>query len=199
VIRMVHIILVETSPVIIRGMESLLEMLQLRHKITITHSLEETGQACDRSNPDLVIANPLMFYHNTRAFHSLKCRHASVKWIGLVYSHYDPALLSLFDEIIAVTDHESKILSTISGLLSDNHKTTLYTSAEILSERETDVLKLLAQGMANKEIADKLNISVNTVITHRKKITQKTGIKTISGLTIYAVTQKMISVDDFNK
>ena len=66
---------------------------------------------------------------------------------------------------------------------------------EILTERETDVLKLLAKGLANKEIAEKLNISINTVITHRKNISQKTGIKSVSGLTIYAVVQKLISID----
>ena len=62
----------------------------------------------------------------------------------------------------------------------------------VLSERETDVLVHLASGKSNKEIADLLHISINTVITHRKNISQKTGIKTVSGLTIYAVVQKLI-------
>ena len=70
-------------------------------------------------------------------------------------------------------------------------------SKEILTERETDVLKHLADGKSNKEIADKLNISINTVITHRKNISQKTGIKSVSGLTIYAVVQNLISLDNF--
>ena len=66
---------------------------------------------------------------------------------------------------------------------------------DILSGRKKDVLQLLATGLSNKEIADKLNISIHTVISHRKNITQKTGIKTVSGLTIYAVTQNLISID----
>ena len=56
-----------------------------------------------------------------------------------------------------------------------------------LSNREIDVLKLIAQGFINKEIADKLNISLNTVLSHRKNITSKLGIKTVSGLTFYAI------------
>ena len=68
---------------------------------------------------------------------------------------------------------------------------------DTITERETDVLKLLAEGKSNKEIADKLNISINTVITHRKNISQKTGIKSVSGLTIYAVVQNLISLDDY--
>lgn len=56
-----------------------------------------------------------------------------------------------------------------------------------LSVREIEVLVLLTRGFINKEIADRLNISLTTVITHRKNITEKLGIKSLSGLTIYAV------------
>ncbi len=56
-----------------------------------------------------------------------------------------------------------------------------------LSQREKEVLKLLVAGKINKEIADELCISINTVITHRKNITSKTGIKSLSGLSLYAL------------
>lgn len=56
-----------------------------------------------------------------------------------------------------------------------------------LTKREIEILKLITQGFINKEIADKLNISLNTVLTHRKNIIFKTGIKTVSGLTFYAI------------
>ena len=56
-----------------------------------------------------------------------------------------------------------------------------------LSVREKEVLRLLVEGKINKEIADELSISINTVITHRKNITAKTGIKSVSGLSIYAI------------
>jgi DNA-binding CsgD family transcriptional regulator len=62
-----------------------------------------------------------------------------------------------------------------------------------LSIRETDVLQLIVSGLTNKEIADKLCISLNTVLTHRKNITAKLGIKTIPGLTFYAITNGLIS------
>lgn len=65
-----------------------------------------------------------------------------------------------------------------------------------LSVRETDVLQLIVKGITNKEIADKLNISLNTVLTHRKNITAKLGIKTVSGLTFYAMMNGIISGDD---
>lgn len=65
-----------------------------------------------------------------------------------------------------------------------------------LSARETDVLQQIVKGITNKEIADKLNISLNTVLTHRKNITAKLGIKTVSGLTFYALMNGLVSGDE---
>lgn len=67
-----------------------------------------------------------------------------------------------------------------------NHRPTIAVEHD-LSPREIEVLVLLTRGFINKEIADRLNISLTTVITHRKNITEKLGIKSLSGLTIYAV------------
>ena len=64
-----------------------------------------------------------------------------------------------------------------------------------LTMREIEVLSLVARGFINKEIANKLNISLTTVITHRKNITEKLGIKTVSGLTIYAVMRGYVEAD----
>lgn len=64
-----------------------------------------------------------------------------------------------------------------------------------LSAREIEVLVLITKGLINKEIADKLNISLTTVITHRKNITEKLGIKSVSGLTIYAVMNGYVEAD----
>lgn len=61
-----------------------------------------------------------------------------------------------------------------------------------LSTRETEVLRLIAAGKINKEIADALCISVNTVITHRKNISSKLGIKSASGLSLYAAMNGLI-------
>jgi DNA-binding CsgD family transcriptional regulator len=63
---------------------------------------------------------------------------------------------------------------------------------EELTPRETDVLRCVARGCMNKEIADELCISVNTVLTHRKNIAAKLGIKTVSGLSLYAMMNGLV-------
>lgn len=69
------------------------------------------------------------------------------------------------------------------------------TTGHELSAREIEVLVLITKGLINKEIADKLNIGLTTVITHRKNITEKRGIKSVSGLTIYAVMNGYVEAD----
>ena len=66
---------------------------------------------------------------------------------------------------------------------------------EELSAREKDILVSVAKGKLNKEIADEYNISIYTVITHRKNITRKTGIKTVAGLTVYALLNNLIDMN----
>lgn len=64
-----------------------------------------------------------------------------------------------------------------------------------LTAREIEVLVLITKGFINKEIAHKLNIGLTTIITHRKNITEKLGIKSVSGLTIYAVMNGYVEAD----
>ena len=66
---------------------------------------------------------------------------------------------------------------------------------KILSDREIEVMSLIVQGFINKEIADRLHIGLSTVITHRKNIMEKLGIKSVSALTIYAVMHGYVDIN----
>ena len=83
----------------------------------------------------------------------------------------------------------------MSQLLRDSCQNDTEGSEENyeLSDRESEVLVLVAQGLCSKEIADKLNISIHTVNTHRKNITRKTGIKSVAGLAVYAMLHNMVN------
>jgi regulator of cell morphogenesis and NO signaling len=65
-------------------------------------------------------------------------------------------------------------------------------STESVSEREKEIIICLVQGLSNKEIAAQLFISVNTVITHRRNISRKLQIRSLAGLTIYAIANNLI-------
>lgn len=66
---------------------------------------------------------------------------------------------------------------------------------KILTDREIEVMTLIVQGYINKEIADRLNIGLTTVITHRKNIMEKLGVKSVSALTIYAVMHGYVDIN----
>ena len=66
---------------------------------------------------------------------------------------------------------------------------------KVLSDREIEVMSLIVQGFINKEIADRLNISLSTVVTHRKNIMDKLGLRSVSALTIYAVMHGYVDIN----
>lgn len=78
---------------------------------------------------------------------------------------------------------------------ADDARIPHWKKQNVLTTRESEVLVLLVQGYINKEIADRLNIGLSTVITHRKNITEKLGIKSVSKLAIYAVMNGYIETD----
>lgn len=69
-------------------------------------------------------------------------------------------------------------------------------AASPLSERETEVLALVARGLINKEIADRLGIGLTTVISHRRNIAEKLGIRTVAGLAVYALRAGLVDADE---
>jgi regulator of cell morphogenesis and NO signaling len=84
---------------------------------------------------------------------------------------------------------QSDVTYKISNMINQNPSST-----ETLSDREKDVIVSLVQGMTNKEIADHLFISINTVITHRRNIARKLQIHSPAGLTIYAIVNNLVDI-----
>lgn len=71
-------------------------------------------------------------------------------------------------------------------------------SSEVLSEREKEIVCCIVRGMTNKEVAEKLFISINTVLTHRKNISRKLDIHSVSGLTIYAIVNQLVNIEEIH-
>ncbi|MDD6516776.1 MAG: LuxR C-terminal-related transcriptional regulator [Prevotella sp.] len=95
-----------------------------------------------------------------------------------------PAIRHLQDQL-----HKNDVSLRISNMINQKPD-----SDSMLSDREKDVIVSLVQGMTNKEIADHLNISTNTVLTHRRNIARKLQIHSPAGLTIYAIVNNLVDI-----
>ena len=82
------------------------------------------------------------------------------------------------------------------SMVDDTVATNGSVSADMLSNREKEIIAHVARGMSNKGIADKLFLSVHTVTTHRRNISNKLQIHSPAGLAIYAVVNGLVNIDD---
>ncbi len=101
---------------------------------------------------------------------------------------------------LSLNASKNELLSLLDVHFGHNSNLSQKKSAESMSltERERDILKLVALGRSNKEMAHLLSISIHTVISHRKNITDKLNIKSISGLTVYAILNRLIDAESIN-
>lgn len=126
--------------------------------------------------------------HNNQLSATLYDIYNNEEWLSLHAEVEDnifiPAIRRLEERM-----KQNDVTAKISNMISKNAD-----SAEALGQREKDVIVSLVQGMSNKEIADHLCISVNTVITHRRNIARKLQIHSPAGLTIYAIVNNLVDI-----
>lgn len=111
------------------------------------------------------------------------------EWLAL-HANVEEAIFIPAIQELEKAHNESNPVPTLSSLIN-----TSADNGEALSEREKDVVVGVVQGLTNKEIADKLFIAPNTVITHRRNIARKLQIHSIAGLTIYAIVNKLVELE----
>ena len=149
-------------------------------------------------NPDFLVINPNLIpkTEDHRNFHIKMELSEKVIAISSV-SPFRKGMLSSFREIIDLNDSKEEIYQKLKSVINPELTPSAnYVVSSELSEREKTILTHVAKGLTNKEIAEILFLSAHTVITHRKNITNKLGIKTISGLTIYAILNNLIKMEE---
>lgn len=146
--------------------------------------------------PEAVDASRYDFFFVDMAF-----AHPASKWPkGRVLALDDPTRPH-GETLVPVLDTAAELQHVVERVGAFFHSARMGETAtqyrsKTLTEREIQILREVVGGAINKEIADRLSISFNTVLTHRKNIAAKTGIKTVSGLTFYALLNGYVSPHD---
>lgn len=193
--KKLHFIIAESSPLLSMGLVQCLRRIQ-HPKIDITETLShrELSDYVKKNFVDLIIVNPTF----GGIINPEKLREESVnteiKIIALELGKLARAAASLYDETLNVTDDLETISNKIITLVSGQKESS--EEKETLSGREKEIISLVVRGLTNQEIADKLFLSIHTVITHRKNIARKLEIHSATGLTIYAIANKIVNIED---
>ncbi len=188
-----NIAIIEPSDIIYEGISTLLMKSGTHFYLSRLNDLGEFDSIIQKRDMQVVILNPGCLMNKLTEFEKLRSGYPKITWIGLVYAYFDQELLSKFSETFSILDRVELLENMISRQFDQMNQN--YGRQEQLSERERDVLIHLIRGHSNKEIAEELNISIHTVNSHRRNIIEKTGIKSLSGLTIYAISMNIIPLD----
>lgn len=182
-----HIAIIDPSEIFRRGLAHIIdEMNQFQIEI-VASELPSLGD----ESIDIVVINPMVAQSS-----AVKQIFANAKLVAILYNYIDQNVLRQFDDSIELNDSAEKIIQTLYRGVDNKTTRSILGDVEELSEREQEILIAVAKGMINKEIADHFNISIHTVIAHRKNISRKTAIRSVSGLVVYALLNNLITESD---
>lgn len=184
----------ETSYIIRKGLVYVLSQLSNVGKVVELKEMEDINYQLDILQPDAVLINPMLLGHTRQEIRQLLNISKKTAIIALVYNLIDEQFYRSYDAVIRINDSEAKIEETLHNCL--NKEQSGQSDQEELSDREKEILISVVKGMSNKEIAEHHNISIHTAITHRRNITRKLKVHSISGLTIYAIINKLVDISE---
>jgi len=194
-----HIALLEPSRIIAEGIQAILSQSDREFHVLKVESLDDLLEILESRNLDVVIVNPIQFVNREKEIKKIKRTFPNITLVGIEFGTVEKHLMAMLDYTISLYDSTEDIVSVLCKHdIKNDAQSDKIDDLSNLTDREVDVLTKLVKGLSNKEIAESLNISIHTVITHRKNITIKTGIRSQSGLTIYAIYKKIIRMDDFS-
>lgn len=182
------------SPIIIAGIESILSQAKIPPKKIISCRPDEIPELLSaETDKTIVFVDTMSVSGNFIA--EIKDNYEGVYIIGIYLSALPSALTQDYDAMLSVYSEQPAILQTYDKAVNKQPEDDNSSSDE-LTPREKDIVIGVVKGLSNKEIANSLNVSVNTVMTHRRNIASKLQIHSPSGLTIYAIVSKLVSIDD---
>ncbi len=192
------IAIAEPSVIIRGGLELLLKRLPgLPIQLVEIASAESLFESLRMHKPDILIVNPSLPGYFTLPHLKEESGCPQMKCIALLYTVPDTVLLRAYDEQISLYDSADEVKHKLERLTADETPPdTESDEQQSLSTREKEIVVCVVKGMTNREIADRLFLSTHTVITHRRNIARKLQIHSASGLTIYAIVNKLVELSD---
>lgn len=185
----------ELSYIIRKGIVYTLSQLDIVSKVVELKELDNIKYQLEIHNPDAVVINPMLLGQTSRQDIRQQLNIGKdTAIIALVYNLIDEQFYKSYDGVIMINDSKAKINSTLIESLNKGEEED--TDQEELSDREKEILISVVKGMSNKEIADHHSISIHTAITHRRNITRKLKVHSVSGLTIYAIINNLIDISE---
>ena len=192
-----RIAIADPSVIVLNGLAALLHDLPEYEVVLQSDDMHTVMTRLRILRPDVFIINPVMIDHSKRRMvRSLFEEFADMRVVALVSAFFENSILRQYQGVIEITDDLQRIKSTLNQVVIQRNNDDADVDSSVLSDREKDVLICLAKGQKNNEIAENLNISASTVITHRKNIVRKTGIKSVSALTVYAILNNLLEEKD---
>ena len=194
--EVVRIAIAETSVIVRGGLTAALKRLPNVKVQSIELLSVEALHDCVRTQcPEMLIVNPAFGnYFDVAKFREEISNR--IRLIALVTSFVDASLLGKYDESISIFDDLDILSRKIAGLLNVASEEEETDNQDTLSQREKEIVVCVVKGMTNKEIAEKLFLSIHTVITHRRNISKKLQIHSAAGLTIYAIVNKLVTLNE---
>lgn len=191
------IAIAETSVIIRSGLALVLKRIQGMKILPIEVVSPESLSDCMRLHkPDILIINPSFpGFFDIRKFKE-ETQDLSIKCVALLCSVGDNSLLRNYDDTFTLYDDPEVLREKLNKLLDVTEQEEEGTGQDVLSSREKEIITCVVKGMTNKEIADSLFLSAHTVITHRRNIARKLQIHSPAGLTIYAIVNKLVELQD---
>lgn len=194
--RPVRVVIAEPSAMVCAGLRAILDEaggFVTAGVVTEPSMLDERLRILDA---DIAIINPsILDFRSSRNLRLSVPSLQEMRVVALVYGVFDDESLRQYDAVIKIVDAPSSIVGRLRRL-TEMESEHLSDGGYELTDREREILISVARGRTNKKIADEHNISIHTVISHRKNITRKTGIKSVAGLTVYALLNNMIDQND---
>lgn len=192
-VRRIHIAIVEPSVIIRNGIVSVLKRLNLDIDIVEISDMPQLQGLLEKHNPDVVIIDPTQIGMFSLQ-HIKENLSGSKKFIALQSNLADASALKGYDEFISLYDSAEQIKTKVESVISENEQDN--SDKQELSQREKEIVSCIVKGLTNKQIAETLHLSVHTVMTHRRNISGKLQIHSSAGLAIYAIVNKLVSLDE---